>query len=253
MAHGASCLVGRDAELGRLADAVSDAREGVRTAVVLEGDAGLGKSRLASETLHRFGEPKDAVGLGYGVELTGPEIPYRVATDLLRTLARDVGVDPVREAAGAYAPALVPLLPSLAGAGDLAGDPEATPARVLPAFVATVEQLATERPVWLLVEDLPWVDAFSRDLLAYLLRAVQDAQLLILVTMRTHDPATDPAVDEVVADPPGRRGRRSAAQAPWWASTLSATCMACWCSAPRSLGTSQPHAHLPAPGFHRWS
>jgi DNA-binding CsgD family transcriptional regulator len=200
MAYGAPRLVGRDAELGTLAAAVSAARRGDRTAVILEGDVGLGKSRLAAETMRRFVEPKDAVCLGYGVELTGSEIPYRVTTDLLRSLTRGVGLDLVREAAGPYAPALVPLLPDIAGGRVPDGDPEATPARVLPAFVATIEQLATDRLVWLLVEDLPWVDAPSRDLLAYLLRVIQRAQLLIVVTMRTHDPATDPVIPEAVAD-----------------------------------------------------
>ncbi len=53
--------------------------------------------------------------------------------------------------------------------------------------------------MWLVVEDLPWVDAPTRDLLAYLVRAAQPGRLLVLVTVRTHDPVTDPAVTEMVA------------------------------------------------------
>ena len=189
-----SRLIGRDFELVHLADAVARARAGVRTVVVLEGDAGMGKSRLVGEALASYRDPEDAVAVAYGVELAGAEIPYRATTDLMRTLCRDIGVDAVRAAAGWYAPALRPLLPGLAAGGDA----EASPARVLPALVWTLEQLAADRLVWLVVEDLPWLDGPTRDLLAYLVRVVQPSQLLLLVTVRTHDPAADPAVGDLV-------------------------------------------------------
>ena len=194
MAQGASRLVGRDGEVNNLAQAVASARGGARTLVVIRGGAGLGKSRLVREALARYRGPEDAVGIGYGVELTGPEMPYRVATDLLRTLCHDVGIDEVREAAGPYAPALGPLHPGLTDDADH----EANPARVLPAFVATLEQLSIRRLVCLVLEDLPWIDAASRDLLAYLVRVVHAGRLLVLVTVRTHDPATEAPVTEMV-------------------------------------------------------
>jgi AAA ATPase domain len=194
VASEASRLVGREVELGRLADAVASARSGVRRVVLIQGDAGIGKSRLVAEALAAYREPADAVGTGYGVQLAGPEILYRVTTDALRTLCRDSGVDSIRAAAGPYAGALRPLHPGLASAGDEA----VNPAAVLPAVLATVEQLATDRLVWLVFEDLPWVDASSRDLLAYLVRVAQRCRLLVLVTIRTHDPATDPAIGDLV-------------------------------------------------------
>ena len=162
--------------------------------VVVEGDAGLGKSRLVREALARFRKPDDAVATAYGVELTGGEIPYRATIDLLRTLCRDVGVDVVRAAAGWYAPALRPLHPGLAPDGDT----EVNPARVLPALVWSLEQLAAERLVWVVIEDLSWVDAPTRDLLAYLVRVAQPSRLLVVITVRTHDPVSDPSVTELV-------------------------------------------------------
>src|SRR5690242_8533043 len=135
MAGGTSRLVGRDRDLAQFAEAVASARAGTRSVVVVEGDAGLGKSRLVREALARFRKPDDAVATAYGVELTGGEIPYRATIDLLRTLCRDVGVDVVRAAAGWYAPALRPLHPGLAPDGDT----EVNPARVLPALVWSLE------------------------------------------------------------------------------------------------------------------
>ncbi|WP_344158121.1 helix-turn-helix transcriptional regulator [Nocardioides koreensis] len=194
MTRAASRLVGRDAELGRLGHAAERARSGERTVVVIEGDAGLGKSRLVAEALAVHHHPADVVGLGYGIELTGGQIPYGVAADLLRTLVRDAGADRVRSAAGAYAPALAPLCPDLGPEADA----EATAARILPAYASTIEWLGVERLVWLVIDDLPWVDAASRDLIGYLARVVRSSRLLVVVTVRTHDPASDPAVTELV-------------------------------------------------------
>ena len=74
MARAASRLVGRDAELGRLGHAAERAHTGARTAVVIEGDAGLGKTRLLADALAIHHHPADVVELGYGVELTGGQI-----------------------------------------------------------------------------------------------------------------------------------------------------------------------------------
>ena len=74
--------------------------------MLIEADAGYGKSRLVNETLAAFRLAEDAVGVGYGVELTGGQIPYGTATELLRTLIRDTGLEQILAAAGRYAPAL---------------------------------------------------------------------------------------------------------------------------------------------------
>ena len=70
--------------------------------------------------------------------------------------------------------------------------------RVLPAYLATIETLASDRLVWLVVEDLPWVDAPSRDLLSYLAHGLHHAHLLVLATVRTNDPATDTDIGALV-------------------------------------------------------
>ena len=189
-------LVGRDAHLTQLGEVVARARAGTPCTVLIEADAGYGKSRLVNETLAAFRLAEDAVGVGYGVELTGGQIPYGTATELLRTLIRDTGLEQILAAAGRYAPALVPLNPELGEDGD----PEATPARILPACATTVEHLAADRLVWLVVDDLAWVDGPTRDLLQYLIRVVTSGQLLVLGTVRTHDPSTDKTASNWVAN-----------------------------------------------------
>ena len=74
MGHTAGRLIGREAPLAQLGDAVARARDGVSTTVLIEADAGIGKSRLVADGLSTFRDPKDAVAVGYGVELAGGAI-----------------------------------------------------------------------------------------------------------------------------------------------------------------------------------
>jgi len=54
MGHTAGRFVGREAPLAQLGDAVARARDGVRTTVLIEADAGIGKSRLVADGLRTF-------------------------------------------------------------------------------------------------------------------------------------------------------------------------------------------------------
>jgi hypothetical protein len=196
-------LVGRDTELVAFGDAVARARGGSPVCVVIEGEAGIGKTSLVTATLEAHGQEGDLIAFGHGVELAGGEIPYGVGAETLRHLVRDTGVDAVCAAAGQYAVDLAALHPALGAQRqpDMKGrrPPETTPARLLPAFVSTVEALAADRPVWLVIEDLQWVDESSRDLLKYLVRVVSDCHLLLAVTVRTDDRSTDPAAADMAA------------------------------------------------------
>ena len=69
---------------------------------------------------------------------------------------------------------------------------------VFDAFVNLVAAIGTDRLVWLVAEDLHWADTSSRDLLAYLVRVVGPAQLLVTVTLRSRDGVADRAVSRFV-------------------------------------------------------
>jgi DNA-binding CsgD family transcriptional regulator len=186
-------LVGRDTELARLGECVDRARSGAPTVVVIEGDAGIGKTRLLTEALAAFRDRKDAVAIGHGLELAGGELPYGTAADSLRALVRDIGVEAVRSAANGYAPALASLCPTLGPSAV-----ETDRSRLLPAYASTLESLATDRLVWLLVEDLHWADTSSRDLISYLVRVVGPSQLVVVLTFRSNDPTVDRAAVDLL-------------------------------------------------------
>jgi DNA-binding CsgD family transcriptional regulator/tetratricopeptide (TPR) repeat protein len=194
----AARMLGRDAELGRIGDGVERARTGSPTCVIVDGDAGIGKSRLVREAVAAHsgnaGETPDIVAIGHGIELTGGALPYGTAAETLRTLVRTLGVDAVVQAAGPYADDLATICPPL-GMGP---NREVDRLRLLPGYAATMEKLGENRLVWLVIEDVHWLDASTRDLLSYLLQAAQPCQLLALLTVRTRDPAFDDETRQVV-------------------------------------------------------
>jgi DNA-binding SARP family transcriptional activator len=169
-----SPFVGRDAELERLRERWAEARAGTRAVVLMEGEAGIGKTRLASELareVHREG----ALVL-YGRCDEGLAVPYQPFVEALRPYACMVGLDRLL---GDLAPELRRLLPELTGLGDPArGDPESQRYALFEAVAALVEAMMRERPGLLIVDDLQWAAAPTLLLLRHLIRTQRrlDAQ-----------------------------------------------------------------------------
>jgi DNA-binding CsgD family transcriptional regulator len=201
-----SRLVGRETEQRQLGDAAARARQGCPVAVLIEGEAGIGKSRLLAECIEDEVGPDDVVVVGHGVELLGGELPFGVVTDALRDLVRRQGIDTVRAAGEWVAPALGTMVPGLAR-GRV---PPPDRARIFDAFATLLTQLSRDRLVWLVVEDLHWVDTSSRDLVGYLVRVVgEPCRLLITCTLRTEaghlSTGLASFVDEFVRSPATQR------------------------------------------------
>ena len=178
-------LVGRDEQMAALDAAFATARQGGPAAVLLGGEAGVGKSRLVSE----FGQAAAAAGArvlaGGCLELGTDGLPFAPFTTILRDLVHEMGADavasmlPSRTTRG-----LARLLPEL-GEADTSGDPGEARARLFEEVLGTLEYLAQHSPVVLVIEDAHWADRSSRDLLTFLIgnqRAI--GGLLIVVTFR---------------------------------------------------------------------
>src|SRR3954447_11726219 len=103
-------LVGRATELAVLADTWRSVREGEGPAgVLVDGPAGVGKSRLVEQAGQDLLEPGDVLMVGHCVDLYGDEMPYGGASDAVRDLIRRHGVEAVRGWAGPYVSALAAL------------------------------------------------------------------------------------------------------------------------------------------------
>lgn len=186
-----SHLVGRDEELSRLRRAADEARRGDARVVVIEGEPGIGKSRLIADLLGDLRQAGDLVVMGHGVNLAGGELAYGVASEVLRDLVHQLGVDVVREALDAHASNLRVLHPAFAE-GDDRGPVDR--AAVFGAMHAGLLELTRDRLLCLAVDDLHWVDSSSRALFVYLAKVSMYTPLMLVCAVRS-----TPREEELVA------------------------------------------------------
>jgi ATP/maltotriose-dependent transcriptional regulator MalT len=177
-------FAGRETELAALAGAFEAAASGAQGTVLLGGEAGGGKTRLVREFTARLRD-RALVLAGGCVELCAAGLPYAPFTAALRELARQRGAAEVAALLpGEGARELGRLLPEF-GTPPADADPELARARMFEVLLALFEQVADERPLVLVVEDLHWADRPTRDLLSFLVRNLRQAAVLLVVTFRS--------------------------------------------------------------------
>jgi DNA-binding SARP family transcriptional activator len=202
-------LVGRSEELAVLLQAwQASVNHSHSTFLVVEGDAGSGKSRLAQEILARARLDGAAVISMRGVEGDG-ELP---GTGLLN-LASD-GLLAARGVAGATPAALASLATrSPAWAERFPPASETTPLPLPAAFGDILQAITEEQPVLIAVDDAHWID---RDSLVALLKYLRDLEQARLALLLITTPARTPEELERVRATIGRDTRGAAATLrPW--------------------------------------
>jgi tetratricopeptide (TPR) repeat protein len=183
-------LVGRVEELETLEAARRRAADGEPAVVLVGGEAGVGKTRLAAELTARCLVDGTRVLAGGCVPVGGNGLPFAPIMEALRPLPEELGVDAVRELGGPSWRELARLLPTL-------GEPEAGPAgqvaqaRLFELLLGLLARLSQKTPVTLVVEDLHWADQSTRDLLAFLVRNLRRERILAVLTYRSDEPRTD--------------------------------------------------------------
>ena len=179
-------LVGRDGELRRLLDLLDDAAEGRPRHALISGDAGVGKTRLVSELAGRAAGRGFTVLSGRCAEL-GDSIPYLPLADALR--AATTGPSPDQAVLDAIAARLVlgRLLPDRGASPPPADLPGLAQQQLFGAVLGMLAELAAQRPVLLVLEDLHWADRSTRDLLTFLSRVLHREKVAVVVTYRTDD------------------------------------------------------------------
>ncbi|HET9860139.1 MAG TPA: AAA family ATPase, partial [Nocardioidaceae bacterium] len=188
----AARLVGRTTVLDTMRQAVAAAVEGEPRMLVLEGEAGIGKSRLVAELAADPMAAADRVVVGHCSVAAGRHLPFGPWIDILRDLVRHVGAESVAGRAGSDRAVLSHLLPALGTAESLTPEVDApSPGRVYEAVAGLLMSTALERPTVVVVEDLHWSDVSSRELLEHLVRVVRRERLLVIVTIRSDEPGTD--------------------------------------------------------------
>jgi DNA-binding SARP family transcriptional activator/tetratricopeptide (TPR) repeat protein len=176
-------FVGRDVELGRLRERWTQVHGGARSAAVIGGEPGIGKTRLASELAGTVHEQGGLVLHGRCDE--GLSVPYQPFVEALRPYARAVGLDRLREELGDLAPELGRLLPELCGLGTpVHGDPESERFALFEAVAALIEAMTREQRALLVLDDLHWAANPTLLLLRHLIRSERPLGVLLLGTYR---------------------------------------------------------------------
>jgi DNA-binding CsgD family transcriptional regulator len=163
VARASEVFVGRVRELEELGRALDAARAGSGATVLVAGEAGIGKTRLASELGRRAGDAGFEVLLGRAIDLVGTELPYQPFVEALRPLGE---------------------LPQVEG--QAAG----SQLRLFEDTLALLTDHAAAAPVLLVLEDLHWADTSTLDLVVFLAHNIDSRPLLILATYRADEPSS---------------------------------------------------------------
>lgn len=185
--HRALCpvLVGRAKELTELEDALLAANRGEGQVVLLTGDAGLGKTRLANELSHHARGAGTLVLWGGCSEGEVP-LPYLPFLEAIGNYLVTANLDELRTRLGPDRRELGNLFPRLDPEGSRTdtGDPTQNKLRLYEAILSLLGGLAADHGLLLVLEDLHWSDPSTRELLDYLSRRLRSARILVLATYR---------------------------------------------------------------------
>ena len=159
--------MGRAGELGELEQALASARAGLGAAVLVAGEAGIGKTRLAAELARRAREAGFETLLGRSIDLVGTELPYQPFAEALRSIAG--------RSIAEHRPADAPAGSQL---------------RVFEETLALLTAHAAAAPVLLVLEDLHWADTSTLDLVVFLAHNLAERSVVLLATYRAGEPSS---------------------------------------------------------------
>jgi DNA-binding CsgD family transcriptional regulator len=194
-------LLEREAEVARLQAFADGAREGGGQFVVIEGGAGIGKTRLLAEARALAGSAGMRVLAARGGEFEG-EFAYGIVRQLFEPLLVSAPPDLRSDLLSGPAALIEPLL----GGSQVAASGEAlaeSSFAILHALYWLAVNVALQQPTMLAIDDLHWADTPSLRWLHYLTRRLEEVPLIVAAATRPPEgESRDPTlVAELVADP----------------------------------------------------
>jgi DNA-binding SARP family transcriptional activator/predicted ATPase len=192
-------LVGRDAELGRLRDALHQAWEGRGHLVAVIGEAGVGKSRLVAEVAAEAAARGGRVLLGRCYEAE-QILPFASWVDAFRAGHVDRGEEALAGLDAPWRAELARLLPELAAPGHAPPQGPVDHRQLFDGVTQLVRHLVLRQPVLLILEDLHWGDEMSLRLLPFVARRLRTWPILVVGTAREEELAGAPLLRRTLED-----------------------------------------------------
>ncbi len=191
-------LVGRKKEQRVIKEQLAAAPSAGLRAVVIEGEAGIGKTRMLEETADAAQGaevPFWALDVAADEELRGPFLLFRsmLNSPRLATIAREAmaleRLDRAQRAIGGGSSSTAEGL-----------SPQEQMLRIFDEVTSVFSTLAVERPLALLFDDLQWADEDSIQLIRYLVRTLPTAPIFLLITIRPYTESFSTGATKLIAD-----------------------------------------------------
>ena len=202
--QGETQLVGREAEVSLIMQRWQQCLSGETQAMVLMGDAGLGKSRIIREVKDRL-QDTDPNRVLY---FCSPHFQHTALYPVSEQLRRSLRID-FKSSPDVILGKLANLTDHLEGISNddncisllaellnlpaecysaLELEPQQRKSRLLETIVAIIAQMSRTAPVLLVVEDIQWVDPSTESLIQLLLSRLTETRLLVIISCRMDTP-----------------------------------------------------------------
>jgi DNA-binding CsgD family transcriptional regulator/tetratricopeptide (TPR) repeat protein len=180
-------LMGRARELATLSDWVGVNGSSPTRAVLLAGDAGVGKTRLLAELTASAERAGWRTMVGHCLDFGDSALPYLPFSELVGRLAAEdaTAVERLAETHPAIS-VLAPGRRMLSGAGKVQAD-DLDRGELFEAVHGVIEELAVASPVLVVIEDVHWADQSTRDLLSFLFARPFRGEVAVVASYRTDD------------------------------------------------------------------
>ncbi len=197
---GETAFTDRNEELNRLQRAGTDLLAGRGTTIVLSGEAGVGKSRLAAEFVGRLEKEGATVLRGRATEGVSTT-PFHAWAEAVREFARDAPNPVLYQACDGCEVEVVRLVPELRSrlgrAAAAAPGDELSELRFFEGLLRFFDNLSREAPVVVVIDDAHWLGGGALHLIEHVGRRIGDRRILLLL-IRRDVPTAEPVGWEAV-------------------------------------------------------
>lgn len=193
-------FVGREAELRQIDERLRASLAGQGMLIVLEGEAGVGKTRFAYHVLERAAE-RNATVISATCQVLEKDLPFAPLADALGRYLYGLPDAVVRSLPAAALAQLVQIIPTLQDRlhtpppppTETAASADENRLRLIDGIVGFLATLANQRPLVMFLDDLHWADPDTLAVLSRLAQRVAELPMFLLIAYRSEDlPDNDP-------------------------------------------------------------